>query len=105
VFSIQDVKEYVEAQYRKLLKAEAATTRNIDPEDTRVHVLIYFITPCLSTDLKRPVLTELDTEFMKALAPRVNIVPVVGKADSLTREELAVFKEKVSIRSWSCVAV
>ena len=32
---------------------------------------------------------------MKLLAERVNVIPVIGKADTLTRDELAHYKRKV----------
>lgn len=40
-------------------------------------------------------LRELDIELMKRLAPRVNVIPVVGRADSLTPAELAESKKLV----------
>jgi septin family protein len=36
---------------------------------------------------------------MRRLSPRVNVIPVIGKADSLTPSELKSFKKRVSIRS------
>jgi cell division control protein 11 len=40
-------------------------------------------------------LRELDIELMKRLAPRVNVIPVIGRADSLTPSELAESKKLV----------
>lgn len=40
-------------------------------------------------------LSTLDVEFMKNLGSRVNIIPVIGKADTLTEEELTGFKARV----------
>ena len=40
-------------------------------------------------------LRELDIELMRRLSPRVNVIPVVGKADSLTPAELKGFKKRV----------
>src|SRR5262245_56380173 len=40
-------------------------------------------------------LRELDIELMKRLSPRVNVIPVIGKADSLTPAELAESKKLV----------
>lgn len=40
-------------------------------------------------------LKPLDIEFMKHLHDRVNIIPVIAKADTLTPEELAGFKQRV----------
>jgi septin family protein len=44
-------------------------------------------------------LREIDIELMRRLSPRVNVIPVIGKADSLTPSELKTFKKRVSIRS------
>lgn len=44
-------------------------------------------------------LREMDIELMRRLSPRVNVIPVVGKADSLTPSELRGFKKRVSIHS------
>lgn len=40
-------------------------------------------------------LRELDIELMKRLSPRVNVIPVIGKADSLTPSELAESKRLI----------
>ena len=41
-------------------------------------------------------LREMDIELMRRLAPRVNVIPVIGKADSMTPSELRGFKKRVS---------
>ena len=41
-------------------------------------------------------LREMDIELMRRLSPRANVIPVVGKADSLTPSELRGFKKRVS---------
>ena len=40
-------------------------------------------------------LRELDIELMRRLSPRVNVIPVIGKADSLTPLELAESKKLI----------
>lgn len=42
-----------------------------------------------------PRLREMDIELMRRLSPRVNVIPVIGKADSLTPSELKGFKKRV----------
>jgi len=37
----------------------------------------------------------MDIELMRRLSPRVNVIPVIGKADSLTPKELKAFKKRV----------
>ena len=39
----------------------------------------------------------MDIELMRRLSPRVNVIPVIGKADSLTPTELRGFKKRVSV--------
>lgn len=40
-------------------------------------------------------LREMDIELMRRLSPRVNVIPVIGKADSLTPSELRGYKKRV----------
>ena len=42
----------------------------------------------------------MDIELMRRLSPRVNVIPVIGKADSLTPIELRGFKKRV--RALAC---
>jgi len=37
----------------------------------------------------------MDIELMRRLSPRVNVIPVIGKADSLTLSELRAFKKRI----------
>ena len=50
------------------------------------------------SDWKPDSLREIDIELMRRLSPRVNVIPVIGKADSLTPSELRGFKKRVSDR-------
>ncbi|CCO30251.1 Cell division control protein 12 AltName: Full=Septin [Rhizoctonia solani AG-1 IB] len=56
--------------------------------DMRVHACLYFIRPTGHT------LKPLDIEIMKRLGTRVNLIPVIAKADTLTQNDLAVFKQR-----------
>ena len=58
-----------------------------------LHSLLYF-NPSLHS-LRGCSLSELDLEAMRQLQTRVNLVPVIAKADTLTHEELAAFKQRV----------
>ncbi|KAK9469275.1 Septin-domain-containing protein [Lipomyces arxii] len=80
---------YLERQYDEILAEESRIKRNPRFRDNRVHVLVYFITPTGHG------LRELDIELMRRLAPRVNIIPVIGKADTLTPAELALSKKLI----------
>lgn len=57
--------------------------------DNRVHACIYFIAPTGHS------LKPLDIEFMKRLHTKVNLIPVIAKSDTLTEEEIVIFKERI----------
>lgn len=40
-------------------------------------------------------LRELDIELMRRLSHRVNVIPVIGKSDTLTPSELSAFKKRI----------
>ncbi|CAL8583658.1 Cell division control protein 11 [Xanthoria parietina] len=80
---------HLERQYDDILAEESRIKRNPRFRDNRVHALLYFITPTGHG------LRELDIELMRRLSPRVNVIPVIGKADSLTPAELAESKKLV----------
>ena len=71
------VLNYVEAQYETFMDAETRVNR-VPIQDTRVHACLYFIAP------SGHGLKPLDVEFMRKLQDKVNIIPVIGKADTLT---------------------
>ncbi|KAL2107350.1 hypothetical protein VUR80DRAFT_5329 [Thermomyces stellatus] len=87
--SFSEIVGYLERQYDDILAEESRIKRNPRFRDNRVHALLYFITPTGHG------LRELDIELMKRLAPRVNVIPVIGRADSLTPTELAESKKLV----------
>ena len=43
----------------------------------------------------------MDIELMRRLSPRVNVIPIIGKADSLTPKELKAFKKRVRFQTFS----
>jgi septin family protein len=46
-------------------------------------------------------LKQLDIEFMRRLHTKVNLIPIIAKADTLTDEEVTEFKERVSLDYFS----
>lgn len=80
--------EFIESKYEDYLNSEARVTRKQVP-DQRVHCCFYFIQP------SGHGLKSLDIEFMKRLCDKVNIIPVIAKADTLTSDECALFKKQV----------
>ncbi|KAL3062126.1 hypothetical protein OYC64_010106 [Pagothenia borchgrevinki] len=57
--------------------------------DNRVHCCLYFIAP------SGHGLKPLDIEFMKRLHDKVNVIPLIAKADTLTPEECQLFKKQI----------
>lgn len=83
------IMSYLESQYDEILAEESRIRRNPRFKDNRVHLLLYFIEPGTKG------LKELDVELMKRLSKRVNIIPVIGRADSLTSSELTMAKRMI----------
>ncbi|KAJ7879633.1 GTP binding protein [Mycena olivaceomarginata] len=85
----QEIMNYLERQYDDILAEQSRIKRNPRFRDNRVHALLYFIAPTGHH------LREMDVELMRRLSPRVNVIPVIGRADSLTVTELRAFKKRV----------
>lgn len=87
-FSWQPVIEYIESRYEEFLNAESRVNRKSVP-DNRVHCCLYMIAP------SGHGLKPLDVELMKRLHDKVNLIPLIAKADTMTPEECAHFKKQV----------
>lgn len=86
-----EIENFLKQQFDLVLAEETRIRRNPRFVDTRVHVLLYFITPTGHG------LRELDVSCMKRLAKYVNIIPVIGRADTFTEAELKHFKNQIKI--------
>ncbi|XP_022249567.1 septin-7-like isoform X3 [Limulus polyphemus] len=84
----QPVITYIENKYEEYLNAESRVHRDAIV-DSRVHCCLYFIAP------SGHGLKTLDVEFMKRLHDKVNIVPLIAKADTMTSEECVLFKTTI----------
>ncbi|XP_036380076.1 septin-5-like isoform X2 [Megalops cyprinoides] len=82
------VEDYIDQQFEQYFRDESGLNRK-NIQDNRVHCCLYFISP-FGHGL-RPV----DVEFMRALHEKVNIVPLLAKADSLTPSEIQKKKTKI----------
>lgn len=89
--------EFLDDQHESYMLQEQQP-RRIDKIDLRVHACLYFIRPTGHT------LKPLDIEVMKRLSSRVNLIPVIAKADTLSPADLSRFKNRVRSRksSLSC---
>ena len=87
--SWRPILETIESRYDAYLEQENRVNRK-NIVDTRVHACLYFIAPTGHS------LKAVDIEFMKRLSPKVNLIPVIAKSDTLTEDELEGFKHRVS---------
>ncbi|TRY56871.1 hypothetical protein DNTS_013960 [Danionella cerebrum] len=84
----QPVIDHIDSKFEDYLNAESRVNRRQMP-DSRVHCCLYFIAP------SGHGLKPLDIEFMKRLHEKVNIIPLIAKADTLTPEECQQFKKQI----------
>lgn len=86
-----EIENFLKQQFDLVLAEETRIKRNPRFVDTRVHCLLYFITPTGHG------LRDLDITTMKRLSKYVNIIPVIGRADSFTESEVQHFKKQIRI--------
>merc|ERR1719347_1708166 len=88
--SFGSIVEYVDSQFEAYLQEELKIKRNLSGyHDSRVHVCLYFITP------NGHGLKSIDLVCMKKLDQKVNIIPIIAKADTINKAELTKFKAKI----------
>ncbi|XP_074847067.1 septin-10 isoform X1 [Carettochelys insculpta] len=88
--SYQPIVDYIDAQFEAYLQEELKIKRSLyNYHDTRIHVCLYFISPTGHS------LKTLDLLTMKNLDSKVNIIPVIAKADTISKTELQRFKIKL----------
>lgn len=81
--------KYIRYQYGAYLHKELTAQRERYIQDPRIHCCLFFIQPTGHS------LKPIDIVVLKKLCEIVNVVPVIAKADSLTLEERAAFKERI----------
>ncbi|XP_075219952.1 septin-4-like isoform X2 [Lycorma delicatula] len=79
---------YIDDQFRQYFNDESGLNRK-NIQDNRVHCCLYFIPPYGHG------LRQIDLELMRRLHQKVNIVPVIAKADTMTASEIKKLKQRV----------
>ncbi|KAM9566917.1 septin-10-like [Guaruba guarouba] len=88
--SYQPIVDYIDSQFEAYLQEELKIKRSLfNYHDSHIHVCLYFISPTGHS------LKSLDLVTMKKLDSKVNIIPIIGKADSIAKSELQNFKNKI----------
>jgi len=85
----EPIQNFIDSQFDQYLNQESRVNRPVRIQDTRTHVCLYFIQPT-GHGLK-----PIDIEFMRRLHDKVNIIPLIAKADTLTPEEREDFKHEI----------
>ncbi|CEP15783.1 hypothetical protein [Parasitella parasitica] len=86
--SWQPIIDFIDDQHENYMRQEQQPSRQ-GKIDMRVHACLYFISP------NGHRLKSLDVELMKRLGSRVNLIPIIAKADTLTPNGLQKFKQHV----------
>lgn len=86
--SWKPILENIEARFDGYLEQENRVNR-AKIVDNRIHACIYFIEPTGHS------LKLVDVEFMKCLHTKVNLIPVIAKADTMTDDEITAFKQRI----------
>lgn len=82
--------DYIDAQFENYLQEELKIKRSLCTyHDNRIHACLYFICPT-GHGLK-----SIDLVCMKKLDQKVNIIPIIAKADTISKNELQKFKSKI----------
>ncbi|XBW37766.1 hypothetical protein QEN19_003347 [Hanseniaspora menglaensis] len=86
----EPIVKHIKEQYSLYLRKELTANRERRIVDTRIHCILYFLSPNLANGL-----TELDIMTLKKLSEISNVVPVIAKADTLTKIELETYRNRV----------
>lgn len=86
--SWQSIVDFIDDQHESYLRQEQQPNRR-NTHDMRVHVCLYFIRPTGHS------LKPLDIEAMRQLSTRVNLIPIIAKADTFSHEEISTFKHRI----------
>ncbi|XP_028456948.1 septin 5b isoform X1 [Perca flavescens] len=82
------ITDYIDQQFEHYFRDESGLNRK-NIQDNRVHCCLYFIPPFGHG------LRPIDIQFMQALQDKVNVVPLIAKADCLTPTEIKKLKERL----------
>ncbi|OON17469.1 cell division protein [Opisthorchis viverrini] len=86
----QPIVDYINSRFDDHIAGESRVNRSpYTTSDQRIHALIYFIAPTGHS------LKQIDVEFLKRIQDKVNVIPVIAKADTMTVDECREFKKVI----------
>ena len=86
----EPIVKYIKEQHSQYLRKELTAQRDRFIKDTRVHAILYFLQPSAIQGL-----TPLDIVTLRRLSDIANVIPVIGKSDTLTLEERDLYRQNV----------
>ena len=90
--SFGTVTRFIDSQFEAALKAERQVDRPMPQERDSlagpVDVVLYVFSPHRCK--------EIDLQFLQLLSKRVNVIPILAKADTMTSSELAGYKHEIT---------
>ncbi|XP_069980521.1 septin-2 isoform X1 [Penaeus vannamei] len=88
--SFTAIVDYIDKQFDDYLQEELKIKRCLSAyHDARIHACLYFICPT-GHGLK-----SIDLVCMKKLDSKVNVIPIIAKADTISKAELTKFKQRI----------
>lgn len=88
--STNTILKYIDSQFEAYLQEEMRIKRSLSSyHDGRIHACLYFISPTGHS------IKSLDLVCMKKLDKKVNIIPIIAKADTVSKNELQSFKLRI----------
>lgn len=84
----EPIVDFIDDQHEAYMQQENQPDRKAK-YDMRIHACLYFVRPTGHS------LKPLDIEALRALSTRVNVIPVIAKADTLDADEMQLFKEHI----------
>ncbi|KAJ8980894.1 hypothetical protein NQ317_011194 [Molorchus minor] len=82
--SFKAIVDYIDAQFENYLQEELKIKRSLSAyHDSRIHVCLYFICPT--------------GHGLKSIDLKVNVIPIIAKADTISKTELQKFKSKIML--------
>lgn len=85
-----DLVNYIENEFKSILDEEVKINRNPRVEDNRIHIALYFLRATGRG------INEFDLDNMKCICDKVNLIPIISKADGLTVDEVQLNKELIN---------
>ncbi|KAG0268337.1 hypothetical protein DFQ27_006960 [Actinomortierella ambigua] len=94
-----EILAYLEYQFDLTLAEERKVRRNPKASDNQIHACLYFIdhtaTATSASHATRMGLSEADIRILKRLVTRVNVIPVIARADTLTKAQVVRLKQAI----------